>query len=269
MGDPATGDRGGPDHPAALVVEPVEPDQEQVGEVVGEPALAELGGHQLLGEERVALGAADDADQVGGREVAAVERAHEPAYVGVGQRRQRDPDHSGNAHPLGHRRPERVATVQVVAAVGGHEGDGVVERTAEEEAQQVAGGAVGPVGVLDDDEERGVVGEVVERSVDRLEQLGAVEALTGRRGEAGQEPAAGLEVVERGVGVGEATGGLGVGVVEAAEELAEREVGQRAVAEVETVSDGGAPPLHLGAGDQLAEHAGLADPGVAGEQHGA
>jgi hypothetical protein len=69
--DPPSRARGGPDHVGGGLVQRVEPDQQQVGEVVGQPA-ARPGAHvigagawvrrlgELLGEERVALGALDD-----------------------------------------------------------------------------------------------------------------------------------------------------------------------------------------------------------------
>ena len=59
-----------PDHLTCGVVEPVEPHEQQVGEVLRQTEAARpLGGtHQLLGEERVALGAGDDRLHLGVRE---------------------------------------------------------------------------------------------------------------------------------------------------------------------------------------------------------
>ena len=124
VGDPAAGHRGSPDHGPALVVEAVQAHEQQVGEVVGEPLGAELGGDELLGEERVALGPVDDADQVGGGDVAAVQGPDEAAYVVVRERRQLEAVDAGDPDPLGDGGAERVAAVQVVAAVGGHDGHG-------------------------------------------------------------------------------------------------------------------------------------------------
>ena len=62
VGDPAPGHRGGADHAAGRLVEPVQPDQEQVGEVdrEGRGAGEALHPAELLDEERVAVGPGDD-----------------------------------------------------------------------------------------------------------------------------------------------------------------------------------------------------------------
>ena len=74
--------------------------------------------------------------------------------------------------------------MQVVAAVGRHDADPAREAAGEEQGEQVAGGLVGPVDVLDDEQERGLGGEVVEGRVDRLDEVAAVDHLVarGRRG---------------------------------------------------------------------------------------
>ena len=65
--------------------------------------------------------------------------------------------------------------VQVVAAVGRHDGDRRVEAPGEQEAEHLAGGLVGPVHVLDEEQQRGGPAEQLERGVHRREQLGAVD----------------------------------------------------------------------------------------------
>ena len=181
VADPPAGAGGGADDGTPVVVQPVEPDQQQVGEVVGQPgAVRALGGaDQLLGEERVALGAADDRVQVALGQRAGQQRPHQPAYVGIGQRVQLDAVHPGDPQPLGRRRAQGVSAVEVVGAVGREHDDRPAEGAGEQEGEQVAGGAVGPVHVLDDDEHRALLGEVVEGAVDRVEEVGALEVLGG------------------------------------------------------------------------------------------
>ena len=80
-----------------------------------------------------------------------------------------------------------------------------------------------------------------------------------------QHAAAGLEPGQGGVRVGDALDDLGQLGLEPAEHLGEREVGQRAVAEVEAVPGDDAPALGDREVAQLGEQPGLADAGVAGE----
>jgi hypothetical protein len=56
---------------------------------------------------------------------------------------------------------------------------------------------------------------------------------------------------------------------EPAQDLGERQVGQRAVAEVEAVADQRAPAGPVRAVAELAQQPGLPDPGVAGQQQSA
>ena len=102
------------------------------------------------------------------------------------------------AHPLRDLATERVAAVEVVGAVGHDERD-ARHRTGEEEAEHVAGGLVGPVGVLDHDEDRGALGDGGEEVAERVVDVAAVEGLVARRGLAAADPAAGLEAGEGGV----------------------------------------------------------------------
>ena len=118
------------------------------------PLRAELAPDQLLDEERVALGPGDDvADALLGNGTGA-ELVDETAYVGGRQGLDLDPLDAGHARPLGDLAAERVTAVEVVGAVGRDERDRGLEAAAEQEAHQVAGGLVGPVEVLDDQQQR-------------------------------------------------------------------------------------------------------------------
>jgi hypothetical protein len=157
-----------------------------------------------------------------------------------------------------------VATVQVIGAVRRRHRHGRREAPGEQEAQQVTGRLVRPVHVLDDDEQRRVLGELVQRRVDRLEQLGPLDPLVPVG--TGQQPAARLQPDQRGV-LGDQPLGKGRGVGgEPAQQLAERQVGQGAVAEVQAVADQAAPAGRGRTVHQLREHPGLADPGIARDQ---
>ncbi len=90
----------------------------------------------------------------------------------------------------------------------------------------------------------------------------AVVAALGRA----HHPAAGLEPGERGVLGRDLLDDLGEVGAEPAEDLRERQVRQRAVAEVEAVAGADLPALGEGEVAQLGEQPGLPDTGVAGEE---
>ena len=86
MGDPPARDGRGADDQAGVLVEPVQPDEQQVGQPLRQGVGAELGGlDQLLGEERVALGARHDAAQRAVGQRRRVQHLHQVADVVVGQ----------------------------------------------------------------------------------------------------------------------------------------------------------------------------------------
>ena len=185
VGDLAAGDAGHPDHLPGGLVEPVQADQQHVGEIVGDPA-AGLGGRtdQLLDEERVALGAAHDRAQLLLADRARREAGDEQPDLVVAERAQLEPLDAAQPRPLGDLATERVAAVQVVGAVRRHDRHLPLEGTGEQEAEQVAGRLVGPVAVLDDQQHRGHRGGLLQQGVHRGEQVGPVEHLAldpGRR----------------------------------------------------------------------------------------
>jgi hypothetical protein len=75
---------------------------------------------------------------------------------------------------LGQQRAQRVRPVQVVGAVGGHD-QRAVQRplVADQEGQQVPGGLVGPVQVLDDQRHGTSFGQVLQHHEHLLEQPGS------------------------------------------------------------------------------------------------
>ena len=84
-----------------------------------------------------------------------------------------------------------------------------------------------------------------------------------------EHPPAGLEPGQGRVDAGDGADDVGEVDGQPAEHLGEREVGQRAVAEVEAVAGEHLPALLDREVAELGEQAGLADPGVTGQQDGA
>ena len=129
VGDLPAGDGGRADHLAGGVVEPVEPDEKHVGQVGRHPTGRPGRPHQLLHEERVALGPGDDVEHVGLGHRVGVQQPHEPAYVRGGEGVELETLDVAQADPLGDLATERVAAVEVVGAVG-HDEVRPVSRTA-------------------------------------------------------------------------------------------------------------------------------------------
>ena len=174
--------------------QPFHPGQQQVGQAGGQrgagggartgdgtasdaaardgPAGAGGVGQQFLGVVGVALGPADQAVQVRGRDQAGGQHGQ---VLGHGGRVQRAEVHGGDAgqpQQLGHDRPQRMhAAVHVVGAVGGDQGDPLPVQHPAEEGDQVTGGAVGPVQVLEHEQYGGGLGQLSQQAKHRSEQL--------------------------------------------------------------------------------------------------
>jgi hypothetical protein len=69
-----------------------------------------------------------------------------------------------------------VAAVQLVGAVGRDDQDALAAQAAPQEGEEPAGRAIGPVQVLDRQQDRGLLAEAIEEPQERLE-----EAALGRR----------------------------------------------------------------------------------------
>ena len=211
---------------------------------------------QLLGEQRVALRARPQpADEV------ALRRRPEDVgellgELGLGERPQLDAPRARLALQLGQQRPQRVAAMQLVGAVAQQHEQALRADRAREEGEERARGAVGPVQVLDEQDEGLRLREGVQQCQQRLEQA-ALRRPGGRAGQAGQERGqllaqVGVEGVERRIAAaGQRT-----------QRRDQRGVGQLAVAEIEALAreHTGAGRLHaaLCFGEQPA----LADAGL-------
>ena len=163
---------------------------ERIGDV-GRQALAGGGSRQLLGEERVALGA---------REELVHQARLGPAPEDPGELRddllarealQCDALDDRGALGLRHQRPQGMAAVQLVGAVCRDEQHALVARVAHEEGQEVARGAVRPVDVLEDEHQRLRLGQPSQEGEQELEHATlrerALDVAGLRRVELGQQ----------------------------------------------------------------------------------
>jgi hypothetical protein len=260
----------------------LDPGQQDVGERQRQGLAVQAGGEQLFRVEGVPLGAGDDVVD-GALCHASGEPADQSAHLGVVEWGELHALDDGQADEFGEQRPQRVAAVQVVGPVGRDDGDRLVDQAGQEVTQEVTAGAVGPVHVLEHEEQRTLGGQLADEAGDRLEQLQpavvdrlgwcrtvrqrpgqiAALALGDERDGAG---AAGEQSGQRRVG-GRLGGERRVGG-HRAEQVDERQVGQADVAQVDAVA-GEHPHAALGGpGAQLVEQPGLADPRVAREQDG-
>jgi hypothetical protein len=116
------------------------------------------GRQQLLGVEGVALGTRDDVldDGLAHRAGLRARPADQRADVRIREGGELQPLHAGQPHQLGEQRTQGMAPVAVVAAVGGDHGHRLVD---EQVAQQVATGPVGPVDVLEHQQQRPRAGQ--------------------------------------------------------------------------------------------------------------
>ena len=216
VADPAAGHRGHLEDLLGQVGEALDAAEEHVGQGVGQGDVGPdgAGRDQLLGEERVALGTGQDPVDHGRRDRLAGDGLEVLGQLGPAEGGELDPLQVGEADQLGQQRPQGMAAVQLVGAVAGHQGDPAPAQGPDQEGQQVAGGAVGPVEVLDHQQQRGQLGQADQQRQHPVEQLDPLEAVPGRRrrplvgGQLGQQPAeAGDGRGQRGRDLGLAPGG--------------------------------------------------------------
>ena len=264
VGDVAPGRRGEPDHGLRGGVELLEADQQQPGQVGADAGLApHARSGDLLGEEGVALRALDHRVHLAVGQAARASRvqpAHQLAHRRPVEGAEVDAADLREPGPVRQRGPQRVAAVQVVAAEGDHQRDGAEETPGQQETQQLSGGLVRPVHVLDHHQQRLGGRKVLETGVQALEEVAAVRLrrLGGRTAEVGLQ-----ERAQGGVGGDEVVGDLGLVGQQPAEQLDEREVGQGAAGLAETVADDDPPPLVTGPLRELGDQPGLAHAGIA------
>ena len=155
--------------------------------------------------------------------------------------------------------------MQLVGAVAGHQGHPAAPQGADQEGQQVAGGAVGPVQVLDHQQQRASSDRRTSSDSTRRTAAPARSRPPGAPAPAdrlGQEPAqAGHSRGQQGGHLGLARSGA-----EVAEGVHEGHVREANVADLHAAADQHPDAAALGPGGELVEQPGLADAGVAGDQ---
>jgi hypothetical protein len=134
------------------------------------PAVVTRGGEQLLGEKRVATRAGMDGLEEARVEVTPRDGLELLGRFPASEGRKLDPVDAARPLELGEEGQQRMASMKLVRAIGQHEHDRNVAQVAHEEAEQVAGGLVGPVKVLDDERDRAFRGQPLEHAEQKLEQ---------------------------------------------------------------------------------------------------
>ena len=258
-----------PHHPLGLLVQPLDPDQQDVPQRVGQPGAAAVleGGGQFLDEERVALRAAEDAVHqlvVGG--AGAEDAGQLGRDLAAAEPRQLQPLDGAQPFEFGEEGAQRVAAVQVVGAVGGDQQHPRAVQGAHQEGEQFPGGAVGPVQVLDGEHEGTFRAEPFEHPRGVLEQPGPAVLVVGfavRLAELGEQPGQ----------VALAAGGRGLELgaqraVQSAQRGGQRRVRQALGADLQTAAERGDRSPVAGPLQELLQQPGLADAGLAADQHG-
>ncbi len=233
MADPAPADGGCPDDLLGALVEAIEAGEQQLVEDRRHVAVAGHGG-QLLGEERIAVGAfqhgahqpvrwlcPEDAAQLLG-DVAGTERCQAQVFDALG------------TLELGEQPAHRIAALEIVGAVRRHQQHAGKLRAAGENGEQIAGRSVGPVDVLDDEHHRPLAGQPAQCRRQRLRRPFACSR----------------------------------GIAELGEHLVDRRVRCTTVGDVEALPGQHHRPGGRGALGHLGDEARLTDPSVAAHEHG-
>jgi len=222
------------------------------------------GGEQLLDEERVAARAGVQLGGERGRHRRAVDRLELAGDVVAAERLEVEPRDERPPRELRDEAPRRVRGLELAGAVRERERDALGPEVAGEERDEVARRAVGPVEVLEHDQER----PAFRRPAEQLERQLVQPALAEAVGEAPPlvfEPQAGQQRGERAARV----------PVELRELVFQRQLAQRRdhgrvrellPAELEALPVQDEEPALAPARLERPDQAGLADPGLARDQ---
>jgi hypothetical protein len=262
VAEPGAADRSDPQHPLGHVGQLVDPGEQQVAQAVRDVGAGRVAGErELLDEERVALGALVDRVD-GARFGFGAEQLRQQRGGGLAvEAFQLQALDAADAVQLGEEGAQRVAALQLVGAVRDQQQHVRQPRRAHQEADQVAGGPVGPVQVLQDEHQRLRLGQPGEQRRDQVEQVAPADLVGVRRGaQLGQQPGElALAALQH---------GRPVGVHELAQRGRERRERQALLAELERLP--GEDPGAVGRGDpaELLHQAGLAHARLAADQDG-
>ncbi|CAM5318640.1 hypothetical protein SALBM135S_07046 [Streptomyces alboniger] len=163
---------------------------------------------------------------------------------------------------------QRVAAVDVVGAVGGEEDEAAAAQGAEEVGEEVPGGGVGPVEVLQGDDDRALAREPFQEAGGELEEAGhallvgaAAVAVRGGGGQFGQEPGEFLLLA-----LGRGGQFLGEAAAQGAQGGGEGGERQAVRADLDAAAERDNGALPLGRRRELLHQAGLADARLPAEQ---
>ncbi|GAB3942000.1 hypothetical protein GCM10027614_28280 [Micromonospora vulcania] len=184
---------------------------------------------------------------------------------------QLDPLHAPGPVQLGEERTQWVPALQLVGAVGADQQQPARPCGPDQEPDEVAGGPVGPVQILDHQHQRLNVGEPLEQLGDQVEQVsarGLGERRGGGDGQRRRHPAQlRQQAGELRLVPGEDLGA--VGPQHRAQGGGERGERQAGLAELQALPDEHPRAGLGGVPGELLQQPGLADPGLAADQHGA
>src|SRR5690606_20604192 len=139
--------------------QPLDADQQEIAQRVGEAGAAARGSGdgEFLDEEGVAVGAFEDLVHVVGVGFPGEDAGHLTADLLAGEAAEFDAPDGAEPVEFGEQGAQRVAAVDVVGAVGGQHDEASGAQGAQQVGEQVPGGGVGPVQVLQG-EDHGVLG---------------------------------------------------------------------------------------------------------------
>ncbi len=261
------------DDPLGVLGQRLDPDEQDVAQRVREPGRAALpdGGGEFLNEERVALGAAVDAvDQLAVRGGGAEDAGQLLGHLAPAEARQLQALHDAQPLQLHQERPQRVAAVQVVGAVGGDDQDAGPVQGAQQVGEQFPGRAVGPVQVLHGEHQGAVRAQPLEQAGGVLEEVGPPVLVVGLPvglAEVGEQPGE--------VALHPGGGRLQLGAqraVQPAQRGGQRRVRQALGADLRTAAERGHHAVGIralaGLVQELLQQPGLADPRLPADQDG-
>ena len=176
MVDPPARDGSDPDHGLGGFGQRDDPGEEHLPQGRWQPTARGFLAcpEQFLDEERVAIRAAMDLiGEIGGRR-RPEDRRQQRLGLGWFEAAQVDPLDATAALEFGQPRQERVAPVELVRPERHHQHDPVGAQVPDEERDGLAGRRVGPMEILDDEQDRGDLRQPLQHTEERVEQTGLV-----------------------------------------------------------------------------------------------
>src|SRR6185369_3970445 len=125
---------------------------------------------QLLGMEGVAIRALVDPTNQRWVRVRPEDPPQQVGEVGAIEAGELDPFPAATPLQFRQERHERLTTIELVAAVGQQDEDSLAVQVADEEAEQLETGSIGPVGILDDQDDGSLAGKPVHEEEQLLEE---------------------------------------------------------------------------------------------------